>query len=145
MATFQASGNISPKRFVCIDPTYPLAVAPFINAGGQVVQASLTSVPIIGISQPSTRLTNYQGLDDGYAAIAGQELVVYQSDAQAWDGVLLTLGTGGCSAGDRLTTDGSGQGIVVSGDGQYIGAQAMNAGLAGQDVLVQPYRGQQAS
>ena len=59
-----ANGNIAPCRAVKLDST---------TAGGKVLQCGAGD-KAFGISQPESRNPPYSTLDDGYCAIAGENL-----------------------------------------------------------------------
>lgn len=119
-----ANGNITPGTFVKLDSTTP---------GGKVIQCTGNSAAIFGIAQMATRNAPYPSLDDGFAAIAGEDLLVYTfSDKEA----PLSIGAGGCNPGDRLTSDGSGNGVVTTTTGQWVGAIAKQQGNQGDLVPV---------
>lgn len=123
-----AAGNIKPSRFL-IQAT---------SADNKYSQASsATAAPLVGISQPGTRNTPYSSLDDGYAAIAGENLHVYKSPDNAE--APLQLG-GTVAAGDLLTTDSDGRGVTAT-TGDFVGARAQQAGVADQIVTVVPVYG----
>jgi hypothetical protein len=133
--SFVANGNINPSRFVKIDTT----------ADGKVLICAAASDPIIGISQKGVHNTPLtiggQSLDDGYAATAGQNLVVYippdRTDIEVGAAV---------TRGDRLISDGSGRGITTTVDGDFYGAIALaSATAAGQLIPVEVFCGQRAS
>jgi hypothetical protein len=119
-----ANGNIAPGRFVILDSTTP---------GGKVIQASAATAPIFGVAQDPTRMPPYATLDDGFVAVAGETLLVYTfADKEAW----VEVGVGGCNPGDRLTANASGQAIVTTTAGNFVGAFAKQKGLAGDLVPV---------
>jgi len=120
-----ANGNIAPSRFVISDT----------SADGKVTQAGAGG-RVIGVSQQGTRRTPYSSLDDGYAAIAGEDLMVYTQGAECW----LELG-GTVANGDRLKSDANGKGVATTTDRDEWGAVAMQAGASGKliKVRVDPY------
>jgi hypothetical protein len=122
-----AAGNINTSRFLTRTT----------SADAEYTQATGTSVPLAGISSQSPRNNPY--IDDGnaYAAIAGENIRVYEmtSDMEA----PLQLG-GTVAAGDLLTSDGSGQGVTAT-TGQQYGAQALMKGVSGQTITVKPIQG----
>lgn len=124
--SFKANGNIGPSRFVKMDTTYD----------GRVTQAG-TAEKIIGVSQEGSRRAPGTPWDDGYAAIAGEDLKVYCQGAEC----LLELG-GTVAPGDRLKSDSSGKGVVTTTDQNEWGAIAMTAGVSGQliKVRVDPFK-----
>jgi hypothetical protein len=118
-----STGNIAPSRFVKLSTTLD----------GKCTQAG-AGEKIFGISQQGTRNTPYGSLDDGYAAIAGENLQIY---GPGDDGAVLELG-GTVAAGDRLKSDANGKGVTTVTNLDEVGAVAMVAGTSGQLVPVQP-------
>ncbi len=119
-----AGGNINPSRFVTQSTT-----------SDRVCTLSASGDKPIGISNPGSHLTPLLSFDDGFAAIAGEDLFVYdKDDSEAW----LELG-GTVTAGDFLKPDGSntGKGITAT-TGNFYGARALVSGVNGQVVKVQP-------
>jgi hypothetical protein len=117
-----ANGNITPARFVKVDTT----------TDNHVLQCGANE-KCVGISQKGQRSAPYPGLQDGYAAIAGESLQVWSLDETA------PLEYGGTvAAGDYLESDASGRGVACTVDGHYYGAIAGQAGVIGQvcEVLV---------
>ena len=66
--SFVAAGDIRPSRFVKLSTV--------AGATGKVLQAGATD-NVIGVSQQGTRNPAYSSLDDGFAAIAGENVRVY--------------------------------------------------------------------
>lgn len=123
MARFskKANGNVPPARFVRTD-----------TSGDNLVVVAAAGEQIFGISQPSTRRTPYSNLDDGYAAIAGEDLDVFS----VGEVCLLELG-GTVSPGTRLKASTLGVGIAVASNNDEYGAIALVAGASGDLVMVQ--------
>lgn len=124
---YTANGNIIPSVFVKLDATYTTP-----NQGNRVIVAG-AGERVIGVSQKGTRETPLSGLDNGYAAIAGQSLQVFTP------GCVAPLALGATVAeGDLLmpTTDGT---AIPHTNGNWYGAIAPMAGIAGQimECLVQ--------
>jgi hypothetical protein len=121
---FIADGNINPSRFVKIESAG--------TTGYEVLQAAAATDRPIGISQEGTRQPPGVVGSDGYAAHAGETLQVYGEAEEA----LLTIGSGGCTQGDYLKSDGSGQGVTVSfteGTGLlFYGAVALETANSGE-------------
>lgn len=117
-----ANGNITPSSFVKLDTT----------TEGRVLQCGAGN-KIYGIAQPGTRMTPLAGLDDGNAAIAGENLMIYGPPEKD---VMLTLG-GTVTRGDSLKSDGSGFGITTTSTGDWIGAIALDSGVANDIIPVQ--------
>lgn len=127
---FIAGGNILPASFVKIDTTKSMPT---------VVAASAATDILIGVAQeaadaaPIPQLSGTQ-----YAAIDGENCRVYQ----VGDVCLLTIGSGGVTAGDRLTADASGYGVTASGT-NVVGAIALMTAPAGAMCRVRvtdPYK-----
>lgn len=127
--SMKASGNISPSRFVKLTTT----------ADGEVTQAG-AGEQIYGISQKTTRRTPYGALDDGYAAIAGENVGVHGIGEEC----LLEAG-GTVAPGDRLKSDASGKGVATTTNLDEWGAICLQAGTAGKLVRVEPRPGMQVS
>lgn len=120
LPNFIANGNITPSSFVKIDAT---------QAMPSVIQAAANTDILIGVSKESTDQTPIPQLTGTqYAAIATENCKVYQCSQSC----MLTIGSGGCTAGDFLTSDGSGNGITTApGAGKRVGAIALMTALAG--------------
>jgi hypothetical protein len=112
MASKVANGNISCSVFVKLDAT--------AGNDGKVLQAS-TGDQTFGISQTGSRRLPLSGWDDGFAAVAGENLRVYcnPEDMYAW---LVVAGT--TAPGDKLKSDSSGFGVVTTTANDNIGAEA---------------------
>lgn len=118
-----ANGNIAMSVFVKLDTT---------NAGR--VLACGANEDIWGISSPYPR--RHALLDDGYAAIAGENLnVIGPGDDEA----LLRLG-GTVTAGQRIKSDANGYGVAATADKDRAGAVAIIGGVSGELVKVKPMR-----
>lgn len=120
LPNFIANGNIPPSAFVKIDAT---------QAQPSVIVAAANTDILIGISKESTdqppipQLTGTQ-----YAAIAGENCRVYQVSQTC----LITVGAGGLTNGDFVTSDASGNGITTApGAGKRVGAIALMTALQG--------------
>ena len=123
-----AAGNINPSRFVTL-----------AASDGQVSECSAATDKIFGISQPETRRTPYGGLDDGYAAIATEELQIFGPGDN--NECLLELG-GTVVPGDKLTATTGGKGIKTVTDHNEYGAIALFGGVSGEFVPVEVRTGQ---
>lgn len=124
--TGTAGGSITPSSFVVRSTT----------ADAQFLLASGTSTPIAGISGIGTRYPPYSSLNDGNIAIAGENFKVFAPPEKE---AALQLG-GTVTAGDLLTSDSSGHGITAS-TGNQVGARALESGVSGQIISVQPLWG----
>jgi len=125
--SFVAGGNIAPSRFVSLST----------SSDRTVVQSGSGDTTVIGISQIGTHLTPLLSLDDGFAAVAGENVKVYEpEDHEGW----LELG-GTVASGDFLKPDANGKGVTASSDGDFYGAKAIQAGTVGQIVKVKPLLG----
>lgn len=119
---FVAGGTILPYSFVKQSTTAP----------NTVLQAGAGDVPI-GISQKGTRNTPYSTLNDGDAALVGEDILVFQENEYA------TIQFGGTvTAGDFLKPSTNGVAITAGSDGDVYGAKTNQAGTTGQliEVLV---------
>ncbi len=118
-----ASGNILPSTFVILTTSAP----------GKVTQAS-TGERIYGVSQIGTRSAPFEGLDSNYAAIAGDNVMIFGIGQKC----LLRIG-GTVTHGDYLKSDSSGFGVTASTDQDDYGAIAQASGVSGDliEVLVQ--------
>lgn len=121
-----AAGNISPCRFVKKTSTLGEPTITQAGAGDDVY----------GISQPSTRKAPLAGLDDGFAAIAGETLNVF---GPGDDGALLEIAAT-VTAGQLLKSDANGAGIVAATDKDRACARAKHGGVSGDKIAVQPLR-----
>lgn len=119
-----ASGNISPSRFVTKSA----------SSGEPIVTQAGSNVLVWGISQPSTRYVPLTGLDDGYAAIAGETLNVFGEGA---DECLLEI-AGTIIAGQPIKSDSNGKGVVADTDKDHVGAIAVESGVSGELIRVKP-------
>lgn len=118
---YVANGNIAPSRFVKLDTT----------AVGKVLQSG-AGEKTYGISQEGTRNPPYPSLDDGYAAIAGENLNVYTEPQECW----LQIGSGGCTVDDWLKADADGKGVTTTTETDNAGAVALETGLENQLIRV---------
>lgn len=117
----KANGNIPPARFVKLD-----------SSGDNLVLVATAGDKCYGICQPDVRRTPYSSLDDGYAAIAGEDVKVFGIGETC----LLEL-VASVSPGDRLKSDATGKGTPVTANNDEYGAIALVAGVSGQLVMVQ--------
>lgn len=123
MASFVANGNIAPSRFVVQDTT------------GKVVVA--TSGVSFGISQQGSRNTPLTGLEDGYAAIAGENIRVYEETEECFLEMSAT-----CSNGAFIAPTTAGKGVATTTDKAAYGAIALQAcTAAGQLIKVKVRNG----
>lgn len=124
-----AAGNILPSSIVIIDTAL---------GANQVLQAtSATAGPLYGVAQAGTHNTPLAGLDDGFAAVAGDNVTVFTAS----DLCQVVIGAA-VLAGQLLTTNGSGQAIPANAT-DYVVGQAIDAGTtAGQfiQMRVMPYK-----
>lgn len=118
----KASGTITPYSFVKLD-TVNVGQVLLCGAGDQ----------IDGISQPGVRRVPYLTLDDGNAAIAGDNINIWGPPEKD---VLLKIG-GTVVVGDRLKADVNGHGITTTTANDEIGAIAERAGVINDLILVQ--------
>lgn len=119
-ATFVAGGNITPSRFVKLSTT----------ADNTVLQAG-AGERCIGVSQQGTRNPPYGALDDGFCAIASEELRVFQ------DGEICPLTVGAAvTRGDRLKSDANGKGITAAANDPHYAIALQSGGGDGELIEV---------
>ena len=113
LPNFIANGNILPYAFVKIDATQSMP---------SVIQAAANTDILIGIAKESTDACPTPTLSGTqYAAVAGENVKVYQVGQTC----MIYTGSGGLTAGDFVTSDGSGYGITTApGAGKRVGAIA---------------------
>lgn len=101
------------------------------------VQADGTQ-PILGISQEGTYGSPGTPFDNGFAAVSGGKLNIYQDEDH--DECLLFIGAT-VTGGQLLISDANGFGIPVdysSATKQFVGAEARDSGVSGQRIRVRP-------
>ena len=122
--SFQASANIRPSRFVKFSGTNTVAEC---DAGEAMV----------GISAEGSNYPPLPGQAE-YAAASGDPCsIIFVGDGGQEDRpVLLVLGSGGATQGQRLKSDNDGAGVVASTNNDIYGAIALEAGSSGEAVRV---------
>jgi hypothetical protein len=125
----KATGNIAPSRFV----------KQSVTTDNQVTQAG-AGEKVFGISQAGTRRTPYGALDDGYAAIANEDVQVFGVAENCLLEISATV-----AAGDRLKADADGKGTPTVTNLDEYGAIALVAGTTGQLIQVEVRPGLQIS
>lgn len=124
---FVANGNISPSRACIVDTSYT-------GAGIRVIQDGTGGLRVIGVSQKGTRYAGGTGADDGFAAIAGEDIRLHTwQDNHATCG--LELG-GTVVAGASLKSDSSGKGVSTTTAADIIFAVALQGGVSGDVIQV---------
>ncbi len=121
-----AGGNIRPSRVVKISTA----------ADDTVLESAAATSANIGIAQKGTRRAPGTGDDDGFAAVAGENLQVYGPSCVAPG----QLG-GTVASGDKVTSDGSGLLITTTSAGDVALGWALEGGVTGDIVriLVHPF------
>ena len=124
--TLKATGNVTPSRIVKLVSG---------TDHGVTISASATS-PNIGVAQMGTRRAPGTADDDGYAAIAGENVGVYS----AGSGMSPVEIGGTVAVGDALTANSSGQAIATTTEGDFIIGWALEAGTTADiiEYLAQP-------
>jgi hypothetical protein len=117
-AHLQASGTIRSARFCKVSGDFTVAEC---DAGEKV----------IGVSQVGSKTAPIPSVTTPVAAESGDSLQLHGPGALC----NLTLG-GTVTAGDWLMSDADGKGVLAT-DGNFYGAQALQGGATGQEVLVQ--------
>lgn len=116
-----AEGNIAPRRIV------EKGTGDF----GCLQSDATPGSPPLGISSEATRRGANSPLDDGYAAITGEHLRVYQL------GELALLDAGAAvSAFDWVKPDANGRGVTASTGNYYVGQAVQAATASNQQILV---------
>lgn len=119
LSGMKSGGNITPSRFVKLSTA----------ADNTALQCGAGEMPI-GVSQRGTRNTPYSSLDDGYAAISGENLQVHGP------GELAVVEAGGTvTAGTSVKSDANGKAVDATA-GDKCGGFAHQAGSSGQLVLI---------
>lgn len=129
---FFASGNILPSIFVLCDPASGKNFYVMDGASGDVSYENT----VIGISQEGTQDPPGVTGSGTYAATDGNPIDIYGQG----DVCLLRIGVGGCTAGNLLKADATGQGIAIANTAatvQYYGAQALQTCAEGDLCRVQ--------
>jgi len=118
---FRAGGTIAPSSFVKVSTA----------ADNTALQCSAATDVVLGIAQVGMKRTpGLAGSDTAIAAQAGDVISIFSLG----DVAPIQLGTGGCTRGDLLTSDSSGFGVTAS-TGNEVGAQALQSGTVGAQVL----------
>lgn len=119
----KASGTIRTSRFIKHDTT----------ENASALEADAAEVTI-GISSEGAQDAPIPGASAN-AAEDGDSFMYHPQGQEA----LLELGTGGCTAGDRLKSDADGKGVTTTTDTDWYGALAYETAVAGDKarVLVQ--------
>lgn len=120
-----ANGDINPSRFVIIDS----------SSNNAVISATGTGTMLVGVSQEWSELAPIPGASSK-AAAAGDPIKVYGLG----DVCFLAATTAGWTAGDRLSSNSSGQGVTDTTSGHWFGAIALTtltgAGLGRVQVVI---------
>jgi hypothetical protein len=122
-----ANGNVAPGRFLTL-------VSGNANFG-LAVQASASTQLIVGVSERWTRYAPGTGDDDGYIAVAGENLS-YRGPGQIAE---LQLGGAVSNGNVLLSADADGKGVAsapADGVATYYGAVALQAGVADEYIPV---------
>ena len=129
--SFVFGGNVAPSRFVT--QTTPNRTVIVASSGN----------PVIGITGKATH--NVPGtiggvaVDDGFAGVNGMSAPVFvQGDSEDGHDIWIEL-DGTVAWGDLLKpgTNNDGKAITAGTDGDFYGARAMAAGVAGQLIKCQ--------
>lgn len=122
----KAGGDINPARFVTLST----------SANFTVTQAGANAAAI-GVSQENTKDTPDSG-GSTLAAESGDMVRVFFPGEDP----LLKIGVGGCTAGDFLKSDASGQGVTASTTNDIAVARAFETASAGElakVLMIDPY------
>ena len=129
-----AGGSIHPYVFVTLSATPSTLIT---NATGFVVVESVGGDRIVGVSQRGNRYAPWPALDDGLAAKLNENVGVFVDGSRC---EILLAGT--VAANDLLKPTTAGQAVTAASDGDWYGAQAEQAGVAGQIIWVRVMIGQ---
>lgn len=130
-----ANGNVSPRRFV----------VPVTGAGNgqRAIQATGSTRPYLGISGDFTRYPPGSPSDDGYCAVAGENLT-YFAPGQSCN---LDIGaTDITDCGTPLKSDANGKGTPMLTTGttaEWVGALPWRTGVAEETIpvyVLSPFR-----
>jgi len=122
-----AGGTVRPCRFVKVSTA----------ADNTVLEADANEA-IIGVSSQATQDAPLSG-NDGNAATTGDQLHIHPIGTRC----LLRIGSGGCTRGGELKSDGDGNGVAVATSGttvQQIGAISLQSAIEGDLALVMVFR-----
>lgn len=125
MASFVANGTIPPCRFVKLDTT----------ATGKVLLCGTNGI-IYGISKADTRRIPALGLDDGNAAIVGENLHVFEDNEECYLEIVASV-----TQGQQLKSDTNGKGTPVTANNDIYGAIALQSAPAGKVIKVKVVKG----
>ncbi len=115
-----AGGNVSPKRIV------------LISGVNSVTQSNATpGQQLFGVSTEQLRRPAGTAYDDGFAAISGEAILVYQ----VGDRCLCEMGTNSGSAGAQVKPDANGRGATAT-SGDYIVGTALESWTASNQQIL---------
>lgn len=119
-----AGANVYPARFIKL------------SAVNTVIQCVANDSPD-GISGEAKRDARSDAVNPDYHALTGESVRVHDGTGNEADAAcVLELG-GTVAVGNRLMPDANGKGIVGT-TGKYVGAKALQAGVSGDKILVEP-------
>lgn len=124
---YVAGGNILPSRFVKVSTAADNTVLQSTDGAGSAGDR------VCGVSQEGGREPPLPSVTTMYAGQAGDNILVYGNTQTC----LLTIGSGGCTRGDRLKSDANGKGITASTAGNNYGAIALRSALENELVEVE--------
>lgn len=119
--SYVSEGSIAPCRFVKAG-----------SADESMLQCGAGEKPIGIITDGQFRTPGLVGSDSAIAVESGYTARVFVPGEDC----LLELGTGGATYGAWLKSDTDGKGVATTSDGDEVGAQALQAGSAGDKVRV---------
>jgi hypothetical protein len=131
-------GRIGGPSYVAGATIAPFTIVKHNTTPRQVIPAAAATDILVGIAQPGQL---------GAPGVAGSSTVIAATVGLAIDVITgpnvakVTLGTGGCTAGDQLTSDASGNAVTAVATNYVIG-KALETGNAGDlvDCFVWPGR-----
>jgi hypothetical protein len=121
-----AGGDVYPSRIVYDDST-----------AGQMIQATAATQRLRGVAFKDTRRSPYVD-SSGKIAASGEPFSFYDTPGErCWIEIAGTV-----SKGDKITTNGSGQGITTTTDKNQCVAIADQAGVSGDVIQCTLYLGE---
>ncbi len=122
--SYVANGNILPFSFVKFDTT--------AGATGKVIQAGSTDTPA-GVSQAQQNQAPLTGLQTGYAAVAGENIEVFdQADPENQSYLRVDAAY---AQGTYLKPGSAGIGTIAGSADDIYGARMMQASFAANDIV----------
>jgi hypothetical protein len=121
-----AGGNINVSTFVKVS-----------TAADNTVLACGSNDPVIGVSTDAAKAAPISGASSTLAAASGDPIMINPLGSVC----ILTIGSGGCTRGDELISDSSGNGVTRGSSSlQNVGAIALESAAASELCRVMVWR-----